>query len=167
MPDSKLQFIGSDTRPDNDSFRRLELAKSWATALSSHSAEDCLVVGVEGEWGAGKSTFADYLITELEAQDPKPIVVRFERRSNTQSNTLAALREDPNNGLLEDKKVNPREFNIALPADMGIKKGNLQGSFVESVQTNLQSFYREVVQVLKPWQQSAPKLPEPADSETS
>lgn len=107
-----------------------------------------------------------WLLRQLkDAPEHARIDVRFERRSNTQSNTLNALREDPNRGLLDDRKINPREFKIALPAEMGVKKGNLQGSFVDSVQTNLEDFYREVVQVLKPWQQSAPKLPDPVDGD--
>jgi hypothetical protein len=137
-----------------------------AANLANRLVESSIDVKAPSE-GTPRSRITWLLRQLKDAPDNARIDVRFERRSNTQSNTLTALREDPNNGLLEDKKVNPREFNIALPAEMGIKKGNLQGSFVESVQTNLQTFYREVVQVLKPWQQSAPKLPEPADSETS
>ena len=103
-----------------------------------------------------------WLLRQLKnAPDNTRIDILFERRSSTRSSTMSKLKEDPNIGLLEDRKINPREFTIALSADMGVKKGNLQGSFVESVQTNLQSFYREIVQELKPWQQLAPKLPDP------
>ena len=88
----------------------------------------------------------------------------FERRRDTTSNTLERLRDDPMLGLLNDGQLNPRRFTIASSVDMGIKKGNGQGSFVESVQTNLESFYRNVVQVLRPWQPPAPKLPDPGDN---
>ncbi|WP_342822190.1 KAP family P-loop NTPase fold protein [Candidatus Lucifugimonas marina] len=78
MPGQKLKFIGSDARSENDSFRRRELAKAWANSLYTSTADECLVVGIEGEWGAGKSTFADYLLDEIESQNPKPIVIRFD-----------------------------------------------------------------------------------------
>jgi hypothetical protein len=78
-----------------------------------------------------------------------------------------ALREEPKLGLLpEDARINPRRFTVALTSDMGIKKGNGQGSFVDSVQRTLETFYGEIVQVLKAWQQPAPKLP-PQEQEQS
>jgi hypothetical protein len=95
------------------------------------------------------------------APDNTRIVVSFDRRRDTTSNTLSALRDEPSKGLLVDNQVNPRRFTIALTADMGVKKGNGQGSFVDSVQTTLEDFYREIVQVLKAWQPPAPKLPAP------
>ncbi len=95
------------------------------------------------------------------AVDTTRIDARFGRRTDTTSNTLGALKEDLSLGLLADNSVIPTRLTIAFTTDMGIKRGNGQGSFVESVQVTLESFYREVVQVLKPWQPPAPKLPVP------
>lgn len=105
-------------------------------------------------------TRVNWVVRQLsKAPDNTRIVVSFDRRRDTTSNTLSALRDEPSKGLLVDNQVNPRRFTIALTADMGVKKGNGQGSFVDSVQTTLEDFYREIVQVLKAWQPPAPKLP--------
>ena len=105
-------------------------------------------------------TRVNWVVRQLsKAPDNTRIVVSFDRRRDTTSNTLSALRDEPSKGLLVDNQVNPRRFTNALTADMGVKKGNGQGSFVDSVQTTLEDFYREIVQVLKAWQPPAPKLP--------
>ena len=107
-------------------------------------------------------TRINWVVRQLaKAPDNTRIVASFDRRRETTSNTLGALRDDPSLGLLTDNKVNPRRLTIALTADMGVKKGNGQGSFVGSVQTTLEVFYREIVQVLKAWPPPAPKLPAP------
>lgn len=107
-------------------------------------------------------TRVNWVVRQLsKAPDNTRIVVSFDRRRDTTSNTLGGLRDDPSKGLLADNQVNPRRFTIALTADMGVKKGDGQGSFVDSVQTTLEIFYREIVQVLKAWQPPAPKLPAP------
>ena len=107
-------------------------------------------------------TRVNWVVRQLsKAPEDTIIVASFERRRDTTSNTLSALRDDPSLGLLLDNQVNPRQFTVTLAADMGVKKGNGQGSFVESVQTTLETFYREIVQVLRAWQPPAPKLPPP------
>jgi hypothetical protein len=107
-------------------------------------------------------TRVNWVVRQLKnAPGETRIVAGFGRRRQTTSNTLAALREDPTLGLLIDNKIEPTRFSIALADDMGIKKGNGQGSFVDSVQTTLETFYGEIVQGLKAWQHPAPKLPPP------
>jgi len=127
--------------------------------LSNRSIESAVTLNAPSE-GTPRSRIT-WLLRQLgNAPDSTRIDVSFERRSNTVSNTLGLLREDPTIGLLDDRKVNPRRFTVALPEDMGIKTGNGQGSFVNSVQVNLETFYREVVQDMSLWQHPAPKLPE-------
>ena len=122
-------------------------------------------VAVDAPREGRSRTRINWLVRQLsKAPDSTRIEASFDRRRDTTSNTLAALRENPSLGLWPDIQVNPRRFAIALTTDMGIKNGNTQGSFVESVQTTLEEFYREIVQVLKPWHPPAPKLPvQPAD----
>ena len=127
--------------------------------LSNRTIESAITVNAPSE-GTPRSRVAWLLRQLRNAPDSTRIDVSFARRSNTVSNTLGALREDPFTGLLDDRKVNPVRFTIALPEDMGVKTGNGQGSFINSVQMNLETFYREVVQDMSPWQQPAPKLPE-------
>ncbi len=110
-------------------------------------------------------TRVNWLVRQLsKSPDAVRIDASFGRRRETTSNTLAALREDPSLGLLADNRVDPTRFTIALTTDMGVKKGNGQGSFVESIQTTLEVFYQEVVEVLKAWTPAAPKLPVPETS---
>ena len=113
-------------------------------------------------------TRVNWLVRQLSnAPENTRIDTSFDRRRETRSNFLGALRDHPSLGLLSDPQINPRRFVVALSADMGIKKGNGQGSFVESVQTTLETFYREIVQVLKAWQPPAPKLPKPEPEEAT
>jgi hypothetical protein len=127
--------------------------------LSNRTIESAVTLSAPSE-GTPRSRVTWLLRQLRNAPDSTRIDVSFERRSNTVSNTLGLLREDPTIGLLDDRKINPRRFTVALPEDLGIKTGNGQGSFVNSVQVNLETFYREVVQNMSLWQQPAPKLPE-------
>lgn len=107
-------------------------------------------------------TRVNWIVRQLsKAPEETRIGASFGRRRETTSNALSELRGDPTLGLLADKKVNPVRFAIALTADIGLKKGNGQGSFVDSVQKTVETFYGEIVQVLKAWQHPAPKLPQP------
>jgi hypothetical protein len=45
---------------------------------------------------------------------------------------------------------------------MGQKRGKDEGSFVRETRTQIFDFYRDFVQVLKPWQARAPRLREQA-----
>lgn len=82
----------------------------------------------------------------------------FENVRSTTSNMVVNLREDPQVALLDGNRRLPKGFTVALVQDMGIKRGNGIGSFVESVRSSLENFYRLVVQNLKPWTPPAPKL---------
>jgi len=49
---------------------------------------------------------------------------------------------------------------------MGLKRDSGRGSFVQSVISTTEEFYREVLQNIRPWKPSPPKLrsvPEPAE----
>lgn len=87
--------------------------------------------------------------------------VRFERTSETKAALLGQARED-RAALLSatDPKRRPRTFDLALARPMGTKRGRVRGSFVDDTRQQAISFYREIVQDLKPWRPAAPKLPE-------
>lgn len=89
------------------------------------------------------------------------IAARFAYSSETTACLLDQLREDPT-ALLSpnDPKREPRLFELALSRPMGKKRGRGGGSFVEDTRRQALSFYREIVQDLKPWRPPAPKLPE-------
>jgi hypothetical protein len=85
-------------------------------------------------------------------------------RGDGPSHTLDALLEDPRI-VLEDPNADVRTFTLTLSHPTGTKRGQGRGSFVGSVLDVIDRFYEEVVQSLKPWTPSPPKLkPESAPS---
>jgi hypothetical protein len=58
-----------------------------------------------------------------------------------------------------DGKREPRWAQVALSRPLGAKRGRVPGSFVADTQKQAVDFYRDIVQGLKPWRPSAPKLP--------
>lgn len=52
-------------------------ARHLARALAELASPEGLVVGIEGEWGAGKSSFVNIVAEALEREEAPPVVVRF------------------------------------------------------------------------------------------
>jgi hypothetical protein len=59
--------------------------------------------------------------------------------------------------ILDDGVDDIRAFTITMSRQAGTKRGQGQGSFVESVLGSVDRFYGEVVQNLKSWSAPAPK----------
>jgi len=76
---------------------------------------------------------------------------------------LGQILEDPAKLLLQDKSKAPRSFTVCMMADMGSKRGGVKGSFIGEATDLLLTFYRTVVQELRPWSGAAPKLPTQRD----
>jgi hypothetical protein len=122
----------------------------------------------------------NWLLRQMREAPPSlRVTVSYEGARESVSAALGEARENPAVLLSPtDPKRAPRAFAITLLRAMGKKRGKGRGSFIGD--TRLQAFdcYREVLQVLKPWQQRAPKLPnelvstaeseaqEPSDVET-
>ena len=83
-------------------------------------------------------------------------------RGDGTAELLSALRTDPAL-LVEDNKRDIRSFTLTLTKPAGSKRGQGRGSFVGSALELVDAFYRDVVQALRPWTPSAPKVkaPEP------
>jgi hypothetical protein len=82
----------------------------------------------------------------------------------TSSLLLAEARERPQRLLSgTDPKREPRAFTLTLTRSMGTKRGKGEKSFVLETRKQAVSFYRGIVQDLRAWQPSAPKLPEEPD----
>ena len=73
---------------------------------------------------------------------------------------LGKIREDPS-VLVTDPKRELRSFSVALTAPMGVKRGRGKGTFIDSVLDLIDTFYADVVQHLKAWSASPPKMREP------
>lgn len=62
--------------------------------------------------------------------------------------------------LASRSQTRARAFTLTLNRAMGLKRGKAQGSFVAETHRQAFDFYRGLVQDLRPWHASAPKLPE-------
>jgi hypothetical protein len=86
--------------------------------------------------------------------------VRFANTKETTSALLGEVTEYPERLLSSiDPKREPRSFLIALSRPMGTKRGKGEKSFVRETRQQTIDFYRDLVQDLRAWQPSAPKLP--------
>lgn len=105
------------------------------------------------------TTRVNWLVRQLaDASDGlliEGVTARSRRPSAPQ--TLAALREEPRL-LIEDPTKEFKSFIVTLGVVVGSKRGQGRGSFVSSVLELCDRFYVEVVQNLRPWSPTAPKI---------
>jgi hypothetical protein len=95
-----------------------------------------------------------------EGPDDLRIDVSFHNVRETTSCLLREARESPQRLLsATDAKRAPRDFTLALVRPLGTKRGKGKGSFVRETRQQAVNFYRTLVQDLRAWQPSPPKLP--------
>ncbi len=86
-------------------------------------------------------------------------------RGEGASELLGSVRDNPAL-LISDPAKEIRSFRIACNAPMGAKRGRGRGGFIDSVTTAVNTFYADVVQHLRAWQPTAPKLRELTPAQT-
>lgn len=85
--------------------------------------------------------------------------VKFASTRETTSLLRTAAAEDPALLLFPgDAKREPKGIEFALTRKMGLKRGIDGGSFARETRRQLLLFYRDLVQDLKPWVSSAPRI---------
>lgn len=84
----------------------------------------------------------------------------FDGTRQATSELLSSLADERKLALLDDTKLAPKRFILALPHEMRIKRGRGQGIFIESVSNILKTFYGEVAQEITPWTPKTPRLPD-------
>jgi hypothetical protein len=106
-------------------------------------------------------TRINWLVRQLkDAPDNLRIEVRYPNVKETVSTTLKDAREKPDKLLYApDRAREPRAFRLSMSFEMGAKRGRAQGSFVAESRRQSIEFYRTIVQGLKPWSATAPRLP--------
>ncbi|MBA3529185.1 MAG: stress response protein, partial [Propionibacteriaceae bacterium] len=114
-------------------------------------------------------TRINWMIRQLkDAPDNLRIETRYPNAKETVSATIKQAREKPEMLLFAaDPQREPRGFRLLLGREMGSKRGKVAGSFVNESKAQAIDFYRTIVQGLRPWSASAPKLPgqvEPASA---
>jgi hypothetical protein len=112
------------------------------------------------------STRVNWLLRQLRSA---PDNVRLEatvahQRGPGAAELLGKVRKQPQL-LVADPKKDLRTFTIALTQPMGRKRKSGRGGFIDAVISAVDSFYRQVMQNLKPWSAPAPKLREPEDQD--
>ncbi|WP_202869023.1 hypothetical protein [Kribbella antibiotica] len=75
---------------------------------------------------------------------------------------LRSVREQPAL-LIEDPKKELRSFRVALSLPLGSKRGRGRGSFIDSVEAAINTFYGDIVQDLRAWTAAPPRLRETPD----
>ena len=112
----------SDNAASTDFLNFAVLARVIAGAIEKNGNRP-LSVGVSGAWGVGKSTTLELLATELEKQDPKPLIVHFQPwRHQTQDNVKAAFAECIARTLVEEEGLPEK---VKKKAKSILKRANL------------------------------------------
>ncbi|MCW8199746.1 hypothetical protein D8B23_15320 [Verminephrobacter aporrectodeae subsp. tuberculatae] len=67
----------SDRPADKDLLRWSNFTEGLARSFSLPEDSESIVVGIEGEWGSGKSTLIGLIKKSLSEENPKPIIIEF------------------------------------------------------------------------------------------
>lgn len=111
------------------------------------------------------ATRINWLVRQLK-DAPAGLIIEasFPNVRGTTASVLSELRDNPQALLSADPKRPPKTFRLALSGPLGTKRGKGEKSFVRETRQQTIAFYRDLVQDLRPWRASAPKLPdEPAE----
>lgn len=99
-----------------------------------------------------------WLLRQLNnSPDDLRIEARVPRTLSGPTVLLEDARRDPSFLYPEgDKEI--RQFVLSLTRNMGLKRDASKGSFIHSVISTTEDFYRSVLQNLRPWKAAPPKL---------
>lgn len=122
---------------------------------------------VEAPSDGRPQTRINWLLRQLkDAPDGLIVDASFANSKVTTASLLSAARDSPQALLLgNDPKRPPRSFRLALSRTMGTKRGRGERSFVLETRKQAIDFYRDLVQNLRAWRPSAPKLPDEPDQD--
>ena len=111
--------------------------------------------------GRPKTRIAWLLRQLADAPDTLHVEVRYPNQKEATSTSLKEAKAKPDRLLYAlDAKREPVAFRLTISKDLGAKRGRGAGSFVLESKLQTSEFYRIVVQRLRAWAPSAPKLPD-------
>jgi len=84
-------------------------------------------------------------------------------RGSSTAELLGKVREDPGS-LVVDSTKEIRTFRLAATSGLGTKRGRGRGAFIDSVLDACDDFYAEVLQHLRAWSATPPKLRQPTSA---
>jgi hypothetical protein len=124
------------------------------------SRQTFVSVSIDAPREGGPKRRFNWLINQLKhAPDDLMIKASFANVHGTTAVRLGEVRDDPSSGFYAaDVKKEPRGFVLTQARPMGQKRGREEGSFVRETSTQTVTFYRDIVQHLKAWRPSAPRL---------
>jgi hypothetical protein len=119
-------------------------------------------VSLEAPKDGRAKTRINWALRQLKgAPDDLRIDVAFASTRETTALLLGEARDAPDRLLSpSDPKRSPRAFRLAHSRAMGTKRGKGERSFVRETRQQAIDFYRDLVQELRPWRPSAPRLPD-------
>lgn len=108
------------------------------------------------------ATRLNWLIRQLRSAPDSLRVEAFAMHSRGAGTAelLKDIRESPAILIADPTKELLRMFRVALSTPMGAKRGRGHGSFIDSLAEAINSFYSEVMQNLKAWTATPPKMRE-------
>lgn len=80
-PNSPPKLVGDSPKQSieqEDEFGLSKFTKGLTAALKDRIAAEGYVIGIEGEWGSGKSSFINFVIEEIHRRELQHQVIRFE-----------------------------------------------------------------------------------------
>ena len=98
-----------------------------------------------------------------EAPDDTRIDAKVARSQASLAESLGTVRALPES-IYPPTDRDIRGFDISLARNMGLKRDDSKGSFIETVLTGTEDFYRLVLQNLRPWKAAPPKLKPKSDA---
>ncbi|SOC50291.1 hypothetical protein SAMN05660748_3037 [Blastococcus aggregatus] len=132
--------------------------------LDLRAGRVALHVDVDAPREGRSTTRVNWLLRQLKAAPESVRVEAFamHTRGPGAADLLKVVREDPNL-LIQDPKKELRAFRIALTSPLGSKRGRGRGAAIDSVLDAIDTFYGEVLQHLKAWTATPPKMREVAE----
>ena len=106
------------------------------------------------------TTRVNWLVRQLRDAPPDlPISASFPHTKTTTSDLLREVRSDPAVLIAPIGRL-PRSFTVTLSTQVGTNRQHGKRSFIDDVAAHVERFYGEIVQDLKAWTASAPRLVE-------
>lgn len=107
------------------------------------------------------TTRVNWLLRQLKGAPDHVRVEAFiaNARGGGSADLLGKIRDDAN-VLISDPKKELRSFRVAMSVPMGTKRGRGRGTFIDSVLDLVDNFYVDVLQHLKAWSATPPRMRE-------
>ena len=119
-------------------------------------------VDVEAPREGRPTTRVNWLLRQLKSASDALRIESFNAhaRGTSAAELLTKVREDPA-VLVVDPAREIKSFRLAVVAPMGTKRGRGRGALIDSVLAACDAFYADVLQTLKPWAATPPRMRQP------